>query len=59
MRLLNDLMLKNKFINPDWSAALWINYDSIEKPCGLMFAQEIYSDKQDSQYELFTQLVYG
>lgn len=46
---------KRELVNPAWSAALWLNYDTDEKPCGLMFAQETYSDKQDSRYELITQ----
>ena len=41
-------------MNPDWSAALSINY-CVDKPCGIMFAQETYSDKQDERYDLFTQ----
>lgn len=45
---------KKELINPDWSAALSINY-GVDKPCGIMFAQETYSDKQDERYDLFTQ----
>ena len=45
---------KKELINPDWSAALSINY-CVDKPCGIMFAQETYSDKQDERYDLFTQ----
>ena len=46
---------KKELINPDWSAAIWINYDCDDKPCGLMFAQETSSEKQDKRYELLTQ----
>ncbi len=46
---------KRELINPAWSAAIWINNDSVEKPCGLMFAQETYSDNQDGRYEVLKQ----
>jgi hypothetical protein len=46
---------KQDLIDPDWSAALSINYCCDEKPCGIMFAQETYSNKQDERYDLFTQ----
>jgi len=46
---------KRERINPDWSAALSINYCHDDKPCGIMFAQETYSADQDARYELFTQ----
>ena len=46
--------IKDK-INPDWSAALSINYSREDKPCGIMFANEAYSDKQDERYDQFTQ----
>jgi len=46
---------KKELINPDWSAAISINYDVNDKPSGIMFAQETYSDKQDERYNLFTQ----
>lgn len=46
---------KQDLINPDYSAALSINYGCNDKPCGIMFAQETYSDKQDERYDLFTQ----
>ena len=42
-------------INPDWSAALSIQYHCDEKPCGLMFANESYTNRQDERYDLFTQ----
>jgi len=45
---------ENERINPDYSAALSINYN-IDKPCGVMFAFESYSDKQDERWDLFTQ----
>ncbi len=48
-------VVKNEEINPDYSASLSINYDCSDKPCGLMFAQETYTDKQDERYDLFTQ----
>ena len=41
-------------INPDWSAALSINYNK-DKPCGIMFANETYSDEQDERYDVLTQ----
>ena len=50
-----ELMPIQEKINPDYSAALSINYGSSEKPCGIMFANESYSDKQDERYDLFTQ----
>ena len=40
---------------PDWSAALSINYNYDKEPCGIMFANESYTDKQDERYDLFTQ----
>lgn len=46
---------KLDLINPDWSAALSINYGCDDQPCGIMFAQETYSQKQDGRYDLFTQ----
>jgi hypothetical protein len=46
---------KQELINPDYGAALSINYNYDEQPCGIMFAQETYSDKQDERYEMFTQ----
>lgn len=46
---------KNDLINPGWSAAISINYTCSDKPCGIMFAMETYSDKQDKRYDLFTQ----
>ena len=46
---------KNELINPNYSAALSINYRNNDKPNGLMFAQETYSDKQDERYDLFVQ----
>ena len=48
-------VVKQDLMNPDWSAALWLNYACSAKPCGMMFAQETYSDNQDERYELFTQ----
>ncbi len=46
---------KKELINPDWSAGISINYSCSDKPNGLMFAQETYSDKQDEGYDLFVQ----
>ena len=46
---------KQALIIPDWSAALSINYDWDGGPCGIMFAQETYSENQDERYDLFTQ----
>jgi len=42
-------------INPDWSAALSINYDIGDKPKGIMFANECYSGEQDERFDVFTQ----
>lgn len=42
-------------INPDWSASLSINYGCDHKPCGIMFANESYTVKQDGRYDIFTQ----
>lgn len=46
---------KNELINPDWSASLSIHYSCNDKPRGIMFAQETYSEKQDERYDLFRQ----
>jgi len=46
--------IKDK-INPDWSAAISINYTCDDKPCGIMFANETYSDKQDERFVVLTQ----
>lgn len=46
---------KKDLINPDWSGALSIHYQTNEKPSGMMFAQETDSEKQDKRYDLFTQ----
>ena len=46
---------KQDLINPGWSASVSINYSCDDKPCGIMFAQETYSDKQDERYDLITQ----
>lgn len=46
---------KQDLINPNWSASISINYYTNDKPSGIMFAQETYSDKQDKRYDLFTQ----
>ncbi len=44
-----------EMMNPDWSAALSINYNYDEKPCGIMFANESYTNEQDERYNVFTQ----
>lgn len=44
---------KQELINPDCSAALSFHYNCTDKPCGIMFAQETYSDKQDERYDLY------
>ena len=46
---------KQELINPDWSASLSIDYGNANKPSGIMFAQETYSNKQDKLYNLLTQ----
>ena len=46
---------KLNLIIPDWSASISINYTNENKPCGIMFAQETYSDKQDGRYDLLAQ----
>ena len=45
----------NNKINPDWSASLGINYFSNDKPCGMFFGSESYTDKQDERYDIFIQ----
>jgi len=40
---------------PDWSAALSINYTCDDMPCGIMFGNEVYSDRQNGGFDLFTQ----
>ena len=46
---------KNDLINPGYGASISVNYECDEKPCGLMFAEETYTDKQDGRFDLFTQ----
>jgi len=46
---------KNDLINPGYGASISINYGCDDKPCGLMIAEETYSDKQDERFDLFTQ----
>ena len=53
-KLVESVPIQKK-VNPDWSAALSINYNFDKKPCGIMFANESYSDKQDGRYDQFTQ----
>lgn len=45
----------NEKINPDWSATLSFNYNCNDKPCGIMFGNESYTDKQDERYDIYTQ----
>ena len=52
--LVEPTPIKEK-INPDWSASLSINYTCNDKPCGIMFANESYTDEQDERYDIFTQ----
>lgn len=51
---LKDVVRKD-LINPGWGAVLSINYTCNDKPCGIMFANETYSDEQDKRFNLFTQ----
>ena len=53
--LINEGVVICDKINPDWSAALSINYTCKDKPCGIMFGNESYSEKQDERFDLFTQ----
>jgi AraC-like DNA-binding protein len=46
---------KQDLINPGWSASISINYSCDDKPSGIMFAQETYSNEQDERYDLVTQ----
>ena len=46
---------KLELINPDWSASLSINYSRNDKPNGIMFAQETYTEQQDKRYDLLVQ----
>ncbi len=52
--LVETAPIKEK-VNPDWSASLSINYNRSDKPCGIMFANESYTDQQDERYDIFTQ----
>ena len=52
--LVESSPIKEK-INPGWSASLSINYGCNDKPCGIMFANESYTDKQDERYDVLTQ----
>ena len=54
-RFFSTSVTKNDLINPGYGAAISINYECDDKPCGVMFAEETYSDKQDERYDLFTQ----
>lgn len=47
---------KQELIHPNWSAAISLNYNFADTPCGIMFAQETYTEQQDERYDLFTQL---
>ena len=46
---------KQDRINPDWSASISINYTRKDKPSGIMFAQETFSENQDKHYDMLTQ----
>jgi len=46
---------RNDVLDTDYAAAISINYLSDDKPCGLMFGKETYTDKQDERFELFKQ----
>lgn len=46
---------KRELVDPAWSAAIWVNYGRVDKPRGLMFAQETYSGNQDAGYEVLKQ----
>ena len=51
---------KHDLVNPGWSASLSLNYDNNDEPCGIMFAQETYSDKQDERYNCwYSRVDYG
>ena len=50
----NGVVPKNK-INPDWSAALSINYTRDDAPCGILFGNECQSSEQDERFDVFTQ----
>ena len=51
---LNDVAKKD-LINPNYTGGISINYARDDKPCGLMVAQETYSNEQDDRYELFAE----
>ncbi len=53
-RLIESAPIRDK-MNPYWSAALSINYNYDKMPCGIMFANESYTENQDERYDLFTQ----
>ena len=53
-RLVECVPMREK-INPDWSAAISINYNCPDRPNGLMFANETFTTDQDERYETFTQ----
>ena len=46
---------ERQLMRPDWSAALSINYCRGDKPCGILFGNETWSDKQDGRFDVFTQ----
>jgi hypothetical protein len=50
----NGIVPENK-INPDWSAALSINYTRDDAPCGILFGNECYPSEQDERFDVFTQ----
>ena len=44
-----------QLMHPDWSGSLSINYCRDDKPCGILFGNETWSDKQDGHFDVFTQ----
>lgn len=52
--LVGSIPIREK-INPDWSASLSINYARKDRPCGIMFANESYTDEQDERFDVFKQ----
>jgi len=46
---------ERQLMRPDWSASLSINYCRDDKPCGILFGNETWSDKQDGRFDVFTQ----
>lgn len=56
--LVKDITEENdarQLMRPGWSASLSINYRCADKPCGILFGNETYSDRQDERFDVFTQ----